>query len=116
MTGRTHNEIVEHIIRVINEYVTPAVEQHGGAVNFINFEKGTVLVELSGACSGCAGSYHTLKSGIENILRNMIVEVERVEGIDDPFSDVDPYFSVDPFTEYDWEYLDLKDIDDELDN
>jgi len=116
MTERTHSEIVEHIVRILNEYVTPVVEQHGGVINFINFEKGIVIVELSGACSGCAGSYFTLRNGVENMLRNMVPEVTGVEGIEDPHSTVNPFYS-DPFSFHQsWDISDIEEIDNESDN
>ena len=97
MTDRTYEDIVKNITEVMEQYVTPAVAQHGGEVNFVSFEQGIVLVELSGACSGCAGSTMTLKHGIRQMLSTMVPEVSDVEGIDDPFSTVDPYFMHDPF-------------------
>ena len=97
MTERTQEEIVKNITEVMEQYVAPNVAQHGGEVNFVSFELGVVLVELSGACSGCAGSTMTLKHGIEQMMTQMIPEVSSVEGIDDPFSNVDPYYNSDPF-------------------
>ena len=97
MTERTNNDIVKNIKEVMEEYVTPAVAQHGGIVNFKSFEDGVVLVELSGACSGCAGSTMTLKNGIEQMLKHYVPEVQVVEGIDDPFSTVNPFYQHDPF-------------------
>ena len=98
MTDRTHEDIVKNITEVMEQYVTPAVAQHGGEVNFVSFENGCVTVQLSGACSGCAGSTMTLKHGAEQMLTQMVPEVTQVEGFDDPFSTVDPFFS-DPFSQ-----------------
>ena len=104
MTERLYEDIVKNITEVMEQYVTPAVAQHGGEVNFVSFENGVVLVELSGACSGCAGSTATLKHGIEQMMTSLIPEVTSVEGIDDPFSDVSPYFmNNDPFGQEAWE-------------
>jgi Fe-S cluster biogenesis protein NfuA len=104
MTERSQEDIVKNIVEVMEQYVTPAVAQHGGEVNFVSFENGVVLVELSGACSGCAGSTMTLKYGIEQMLTSLIPEVTAVEGMDDPFSEVDPYFmNNDPFGQAAWE-------------
>ena len=97
MTERLYEDVVKHITEVMETYVTPSVAQHGGEVNFVGFELGVVTVELSGACSGCAGSTMTLKHGIEQMMTQMIPEVSSVEGIDDPFSNVDPYYNNDPF-------------------
>ena len=100
MTERSQEEIVKNIVEVMEQYVTPAVAQHGGEVNFVSFELGIVLVELSGACSGCAGSTETLKHGIEQMLTQLITEVTSVQGIDDPNSTVDPFMTEDPFSNW----------------
>lgn len=74
-------EIVTRIKILLDEYVRPAVEQDGGAINFHSFEEasGLVKVQLQGSCSGCPSSTMTLKSGIENLLTRMIPEVKKVE-------------------------------------
>lgn len=115
MTERSQEEIVKHITEVMEQYVTPAVAQHGGEVNLVSFEKGVVLVELSGACSGCAGSTMTLKHGIEQMMTQLVPEVLAVEGIDDPFSTVDPFYNSDPFGMHDY-YLDEQGGTDESNN
>jgi Fe-S cluster biogenesis protein NfuA len=51
----------------------------GGAIDFKSFKDGIVTVELKGSCSGCPSSTMTLKSGIENLLKRMVPEVESVE-------------------------------------
>ena len=103
MTDRSQEEIVKHITEVMEQYVAPNVAQHGGEVNFVSFENGAVLVELSGACSGCAGSIETLKHGIEQMMTSLIPEVQGVEGIDDLESNVMPYYSnMDPFGGHDF--------------
>ena len=37
-------------------------------------------------------SSETLKMGVENMIKHYFPEVKLVEGIDDPNSDVDPYY------------------------
>jgi Fe-S cluster biogenesis protein NfuA len=115
MTERTQEEITENIIDVLDQYVAPAVAQHGGAVNFVSFESGIVMLEMSGACSGCAGSTMTLKYGAEQILTQMVPEVTSVDGFDDPFSDVDPFYT-DPFGMHDYDMIDLQEDADESNN
>ena len=63
---------------VLEEYIRPAVEMDGGAISFHSFEEGTVKVLLQGSCSGCPSSTITLKSGIENLLKRMVPEVQEV--------------------------------------
>lgn len=64
---------------LLDEYVKPAVEQDGGAIEYKSFEDGIVKVFLQGSCSGCPSATVTLKSGIENLLKSMIPEVKSVE-------------------------------------
>ena len=80
-------DIDKKIIQILEEYIKPAVEQDGGAIQFESFEKGTVKVSLQGACSGCPSSMITLKSGIEKLLKRFIPEVEEVvaEGVQTKF-------------------------------
>lgn len=66
------------IQQVLHDYVRPAVEQDGGAINYKSFEDGVVTVELRGSCSGCPSSTITLKAGIENLLKRMVPEVTEV--------------------------------------
>ena len=86
MNDRTKEEIVKNIDYIINEYVQPAVEQHGGYIKLEDFdmESGKVQVLLQGSCSGCASSTITLKMGVENMLKHYVPEVNAVEGMDDP--------------------------------
>jgi len=56
------------IIQILDDYIRPAVEGDGGAIEFDSFSKGIVKVILKGACSGCPSSTLTLKGGIESLL------------------------------------------------
>tara|TARA_B100001057_G_scaffold491307_1_gene581268 strand:+ start:1975 stop:2538 length:564 start_codon:yes stop_codon:yes gene_type:complete len=81
--SKSLKDIDKKIIQILEEYIKPAVEQDGGAIQFESFKKGTVKVALQGACSGCPSSMITLKSGIEKLLKRFIPEVKEVvaEGV-----------------------------------
>jgi Fe-S cluster biogenesis protein NfuA len=64
----------EEIIFLLNEYVRPAVEQDGGAIDFVGYDNKKVYVNMRGACSGCPSSTATLKGGIENLLKAKLPE------------------------------------------
>jgi len=68
----------EKIIRVLEEYIRPAVEGDGGHIAFKSFEDGLVTVSLRGSCSGCPSSLVTLKQGIENLLKHEVPGVREV--------------------------------------
>jgi len=68
----------EEIKRLLDEFVRPAVEQDGGAIDFKAFKEGKVYVHMRGACSGCPSSMQTLKGGIEQLLTSKLEAVEEV--------------------------------------
>ena len=74
----------KEIVNILEEYVKPAVASDGGNIQFISYDSAdkNVSVLLQGACSGCPSSTYTLKSGIENMLKEMLPgKVETVEAI-----------------------------------
>jgi Fe-S cluster biogenesis protein NfuA len=77
-----NSELEQKIADLLDEYVRPAVERDGGAIQLDSFSNGTVRVVLRGACSGCPSSTVTLKDGIENLLTSMLPEVHEVIAID----------------------------------
>ena len=72
------SEYDDAICDLLDEYVRPAVENDGGAIDFRGFEDGVVTVVLKGSCSGCPSSTATLKGGIESLLMQHLPEVKEV--------------------------------------
>lgn len=72
------SEFDEQIKDLLDNFVRPAVEQDGGAIDFKAFKDGKVYVHMRGACAGCPSSMQTLKNGIENLLKTHIPEVSEV--------------------------------------
>lgn len=68
----------EAIVALLEEFVRPAVEADGGAIDFRAFVDGTVHVRLRGACAGCPSSTATLKDGIERLLTSKLDVVQSV--------------------------------------
>ena len=63
---------------MLDNYIKPAVEMDGGAIQFKSYEEGKVTLTLQGSCSGCPSSTVTLNSGIEGLLKRMVPEVTEV--------------------------------------
>jgi Fe-S cluster biogenesis protein NfuA len=72
------SEFDDPIRALLDEYVRPAVENDGGAIDFVGFEDGIVTVSMKGSCAGCPSSTATLKGGIENLLKQHLPEVKEV--------------------------------------
>jgi len=76
----------QQIINILEEYVKPAVAADGGNILFDSYDESDkrVKVVLQGACNGCPSSTFTLKSGIENMLKDMLhdkdIVVEALNG------------------------------------
>ncbi|GAA4894409.1 NifU family protein [Flaviramulus aquimarinus] len=80
----TLDDTSKEIINILEEYVKPAVASDGGNIQFISYDADSknVSVLLQGACSGCPSSTYTLKSGIENMLKEMLPgKVDMVEAV-----------------------------------
>lgn len=75
------SEMDDPIRALLDEYVRPAVENDGGAIDFLGFEDGKVTVVLKGSCAGCPSSTATLKGGIENLLKQHLPEVREVVAV-----------------------------------
>jgi NFU1 iron-sulfur cluster scaffold homolog, mitochondrial len=71
-------DVVKRIKELLDNYVRPAVEMDGGAIQFKSYNDGVVNLSLQGSCSGCPSSMITLKSGIEGMMKRMIPEVQEV--------------------------------------
>jgi Fe-S cluster biogenesis protein NfuA len=76
------NEMEEKIVNILEEYVRPAVESDGGAIEFNNYAEGKLTVVLKGACSGCPSSTMTLKNGIQGLFDQMLPEVKEVVALE----------------------------------
>jgi Fe-S cluster biogenesis protein NfuA len=80
-------------LRALVDLMRPAVQADGGDLELVSFdvERGTVEVQLRGACSSCAISSATLQGGVERILRGRLDWVTEVTGGVD--EDEDPFTS-----------------------
>ena len=74
-------DIVKTIESVLLSKIKPAISQDGGDVEFKEYKEGIVYLQLKGSCAGCPSATLTLKNGIENLLKNKIPEVKKVEQV-----------------------------------
>lgn len=70
----------EQIEKALEE-IRPYIATHLGDIAFDRFENGTVYVKMLGTCTHCPLSELTLKAGVEELLKERVLGVERVEAI-----------------------------------
>jgi Fe-S cluster biogenesis protein NfuA len=80
-SSENDSEIVQQIKELLETRIRPAVAADGGDIVFSAFEDGVVYLQMQGACAGCPSSTLTLKSGIENLLKHFIPEVNEVRAV-----------------------------------
>jgi Fe-S cluster biogenesis protein NfuA len=74
-------ETVATIKELLETRIRPAVAGDGGDITFRGFKDGIVYLAMKGACSGCPSSTATLKSGIQNLLKHFLPDVQSVEQV-----------------------------------
>jgi Fe-S cluster biogenesis protein NfuA len=78
----TPENTLDERVRTTIEAIRPAVQADGGDILFHGVDdRGTVTVELVGACVSCPASTLTLKAGIERILKDRVDGVTAVRDI-----------------------------------
>lgn len=73
-------ETTENIQQVIEEQIRPALQSHGGDIEFlgVDLEAGVVTVRLVGACGSCPFAQETLRMQVEEVLKHAIPEIRQV--------------------------------------
>ncbi|MCX6272985.1 MAG: NifU family protein [Bacteroidetes bacterium] len=81
MTESQHPELVQKVIKVIDQ-IRPYLQADGGDISFVNLTEDYIVnVELQGSCGSCPYSRMTLKNGVESAVRRALPEIKAVEAI-----------------------------------
>ncbi len=83
---------VKKIQKLLQEEINPAIADHGGFVELLNYKDDIVYLKMGGGCQGCASSQATLRQGIEARLREEVPEIVEVVDQTDHTSGTNPYF------------------------
>lgn len=65
-------------IEKVLETIRPALRADGGDIQLISVEDGIVKVRLTGACSGCQMAQMTMTQGVEQAIKEVVPEVDKV--------------------------------------
>uniref|UniRef100_A0A0B7B820 NFU1 iron-sulfur cluster scaffold homolog, mitochondrial n=2 Tax=Arion vulgaris TaxID=1028688 RepID=A0A0B7B820_9EUPU len=77
------DETVALIKELLDTRIRPTVQEDGGDIVYMGFDKGVVKLKMQGSCSSCPSSIVTLKNGVQNMLQFYIPEVQSVEQVVD---------------------------------
>ncbi len=77
---------------LLDLHINPAIAAHGGFIDLLGVQDGTVYVQFGGGCQGCAQVDVTLRQGVEVALRQAVPEVVAVVDSTDHASGTNPYY------------------------
>jgi len=73
-------QILEVKVKGVLEQIRPYLQNDGGDLSFIELtDDKVVYVELQGHCGSCPHALMTLKSGVEQAVKEAIPEIKSVE-------------------------------------
>ena len=84
--------IKEHVQKILDEMINPAVAGHGGFVDLLDVKDNLVYLRLGGGCQGCGMVNVTLKQGIEATLKEEIPQIAGVIDQTDHAGGNNPYY------------------------
>lgn len=72
---------MEELVKTAIEKIRPVLQRDGGDIEFVAIEDGIVKVKLQGACRGCPMSQMTVKTVVEQAIKDEVPEVKGVETV-----------------------------------
>jgi len=89
LIGRNTREKVQYLV---DTQINPGVAEHGGSVQVVDVNDGSVYLRLHGGCQGCGAADFTLKQGIETIVKRAVPEIQRIIDLTNHSAGTSPYY------------------------
>ncbi|MBI3982914.1 MAG: NifU family protein [Gemmatimonadetes bacterium] len=94
MTPRLNDDTTYDVVaEIFRDDINPMVARHGGRVDLVDVQDGTVVVRMMGGCQGCGMATVTLRQGIEAALRQALPTIREIKDITDHAAGTNPYYS-----------------------
>ena len=77
----TQTQKVLKINKVIEQQISPQLQNDGGDIELVDIDGDKVYVKLIGVCSGCKNASMTLKNFVEAILKEKVDDNITVEQV-----------------------------------
>ncbi|MCK4660357.1 MAG: iron-sulfur cluster assembly scaffold protein [Phycisphaerae bacterium] len=68
----------KQVERAVDEYIRPMLQRDGGDLEIIDIKNALIYCRLAGACAGCAGAAQTLKTIVEQTLKEVVDDRIRI--------------------------------------
>jgi Fe/S biogenesis protein NfuA len=91
-TAVASGELADRVQQVLQQEINPRIAAHGGAVELVDLDEGTLYLRMSGGCQGCAASAATLRMGVERMVREAVPEIREIVDVTDHSAGTNPYF------------------------
>jgi len=72
--------MIKEVMKVLSE-IRPQLQLDGGDIELISVKDGVVKVRLQGACSCCPMATNTLKYMVEDLLKEQVKGIKKVESV-----------------------------------
>jgi len=89
LIGRNTKEKVQYLV---DTQINPGVAEHGGSVQVVDVNDGSVYLRLHGGCQGCGAADFTLRQGIETIVKRAVPEIQRIIDLTNHSAGTSPYY------------------------
>lgn len=74
-------QLMEKVSKALDE-IRPFLNADGGDLSIVEItEDQTLKIEFTGACSSCSMNNMTFKNGVEDAIKRLVPEIERVEPV-----------------------------------
>lgn len=77
----TPHPLLNKVTAALDE-IRPFLNEDGGDLNIVEItEDHVLLIEFTGACSSCSMNNMTFKNGVEDAIKRLVPEIQRVEPV-----------------------------------
>lgn len=86
------SDLEERIMELIDATINPQIASHGGNIQVVGIDAGTLYIEMSGGCQGCSASQYTLTNSVERQIKSQFPEIESIVDTTNHEAGENPYY------------------------
>lgn len=76
--------MLDMIQQIVDHQIAPALAEHGGSIELVEFRDGVLRIRLLGQCCNCPASQATANNLILTTLQERLPMIEAIEIIESP--------------------------------